>query len=95
MKRREILFVSLIAAVILLPEFGFAADLLEGKIDVEMKNLKDTLFGFPTKVSGMLAICYAGYQSYVTVSTKPLMMWGGVALLSFFMPKIVEALFGV
>lgn len=95
MKRREILLMSLIATVILLPELGFAADLLEGKLDAEMKTLKDTLFGYPIKISGILAACYGGVQCYATASYKPLMMWGAVSLMSFFMPKIVEALFGV
>lgn len=94
MKRREILFMSLIATAILLPELGFAADLLDGKLGDEMKTLSDTLFGYPIKIAGVLAGAYGLLQCYIAASPKPLMMWGAVSLLSFFMPKILTAFFG-
>ncbi len=99
MNRQIVFFTGLIATAILLPELGFAEDsskdLLEGKLGNEMKQLVDTLFGYPVKIAGVLAGSYGLLQSYVAASPKPLMMWGGVCLLTFFMPKVLKAFFAL
>ena len=91
MNERIFIVMAMIAGAILLPEIGFAADLLEGKLGDEMKTLTDTLFGFPIKIAGVLAGAYGLLQCYIAASPKPLMMWGAVSLLTFFMPKILTA----
>jgi len=99
MRRYTIFLTGVVAIAILLPELGFAdeikKDLLEGKLGEEMKQLVDTLFGYPIKIAGVLAGAYGLLQSYVAASPKPLMMWGGICLLTFFMPKIVKAFFSL
>lgn len=94
MNRRIFILTTMIAAAVMLPELGFAADLLDGKLGDEMKTLSDTLFGYPIKIAGVLAGAYGLLQCYISASPKPLMMWGAVSLLSFFMPKILTAFFG-
>lgn len=95
--KKLIYFTCALAVVCLVPELGFAEgpgkDLLEGQLDKEVSNLVGTLFGYPTKIAGILACAYGVLQTYLSSSPKPIMMWGGVALLSFFMPKILSTLF--
>lgn len=102
MDKRSVCFIVILGVFFLFPEVGFAdsvsgsgKDLLEGQLDQEVGNLVKTLFGYPTKIAGVLACAYGVLQTYFSSSPKPLMMWGGVSLLTFFMPKILKALFAI
>lgn len=103
MKKNVLIFSCTLAAICLVHESGFADafkdmqgnDLFSGKLDHEVGTMVKTLFGYPTKIAGVLAGSYGMLQSYVAASPKPVMMWGAISLLTFFMPKILTALFGL
>lgn len=99
MDKRVIYITYAVAALCLFPEMGFSdihgKDLLDGQLDEEVGTLVKTLFGYPIKIAGVLACSYGVLQTYFSSSPKPVMMWGGISLLTFFMPKILNALFGI
>lgn len=103
MDKKFLCFSCALAAICIIPELGFSdnhtisqgKDLLEGTLDKEVISLVKTLFGYPTKIAGVLACAYGVLQTYFSCSPKPMMMWGGVALVTFFMPKILEMLFEI
>ncbi len=99
MDKKLIYFGCTLAVICLIPELGFAdgvgKDLLENKFDEEVSTLVKTLFGYPIKIAGILACVYGVLQTYFSSSPKPVMKWGGIALVSLFIPKVLSTLFGI
>jgi hypothetical protein len=97
MDKRKVLIVSSIALAVLIlaPQVGFADDMLEAALKDDVTRLRDTIFGMPMKIAGIMGGAYGIFQSILTSSPKPFMMWGAIGLIAIFMNKIVSALFGV
>ncbi len=97
MTSRKALIIASIAIgiLILAPEMGHAEDLLSNTLTDDIQNIKDTIFGAPFKIAGVLSGAYGTFQTIMTASPKPLMMWGAIGLIAAFMGKIITALFGV
>ncbi len=99
MKRNIILMTCAVAALCLVPDSVFSADsfdnvkgndLFAGKLDNEVGTMVKTLFGYPTKIAGVLAGSYGMLQSYVSASPKPVMMWGGYFFANLFYAESIK-----
>ena len=93
MSKKPIYFACALAVVCLLPNLGFADETgkdLFSDLRPEMSTLRKTLFGVPMYAATIISGAKAAMYSYSKDAITPLMIWGLVATLVFFMPTILD-----
>lgn len=96
MNIKRIILISTIALFILgTSSICYGEDLFEDGLKNDIKILKDTLFGSPLKITAIMGAFHGVFQSIISSSVKPLMIWGAIVLMVIFIGRIITILFGV
>lgn len=94
MKRWYLACACAVVVGVMIVDSCFGADLLTDKdIQSHTNNMIDTIFGWPRKIAAAGGAGYGVIQSFATGSPKPLMTWGGLALITMLIPTIYNTLF--
>lgn len=89
--------VVLLTLAVVLPEAVFA-DSASGGFDTkyiveETNKVRSFLFGPGAKAVGIFGGAWGIFQSIVSSSIKPLLIYGGIGLAANFLPKFIDMVF--
>ncbi len=93
----QVAIVALLTLSIVLPEMVFA-DSGSGGFDTkhiveETNKVRSFLFGPGAKAVGIFGGAWGIFQSIVSSSIKPLLVYGGIGLAANFLPKFIDMVF--
>jgi len=84
------------AIFLLMQTSGYAADTSAfdtGQIAQETEKLRAFLFGPGVKIVAIFGGAWGIFQSIISGSIKPLLIYGGIGLAANFLPKFIEMVF--
>ncbi|NGX47090.1 MAG: hypothetical protein K1000chlam3_00459 [Chlamydiae bacterium] len=87
-------FLACFSAIFLLMHTAMYADAFDtGQIAQETDKLRAFLFGPGTKIVAIFGGAWGIFQSIITGSIKPLLIYGGIGLAANFLPKFIDMVF--
>lgn len=86
--------VAYVSALIFLVHSTYAyADFNTDSIVAETNSIRSFLFGPGSKIVAIFGAAWGVFQSIVTGSPKPLLIFGAIALAAGFLPKFIDMVF--
>lgn len=87
------LVMVLSAAFLLLHTTGYADGFNTGQIVEETEKIRTFLFGPGAKIIAIFGGAWGIFQSIISGSVKPLLIYGGIGLAANFLPKFIDMVF--
>ena len=85
-----------LCALVLSSSQGYCADSGAQGIETQVKAVKEVIFGKGIRMLVMLfGISWGFFKTVMAGSFQPILLYGGIGLVFFFVPKLIDLISGI